>query len=489
MQVLEELFWRVSNPKDELYTSYLSQQEIADIIAPSQANVDLVVQYLSSFDSVTIEPISVIRDFIVAYAPLSVAQEIVGCTYHTFKHEVSGFKTARCLGGYTLPKAVADVVDYVGGVSRFPAIRKAIINPHPDLSLTVTPDVIRNRYKIGKTVGGLSANNTQAVHQFLGQYYSQNDLDEFFFLFSSASKGTKPTIVGPDSGSPGLEASLDIQYVMSVGAQVSTFFWSNVEDNPNVDPFLDWMYALNNATNPPLVNSVSYGDDEEAVTRAYAHNTNVQFQMAGLRGLSILFAAGDSGVGGAGFGCKKFVPDFPADSPYVTAVGGTQLGLLQTGTERVWSLGGGGFSNYFGRPSYQAADVAAYLNNSDVNLPTASKWNSSGRAYPDVSSLANDFVIVIDLKPTPGIGGTSCAAPTFSAIVALLNDARLSKGLASLGFLNPFLYQNPQGFTDITEGSNPGCSTNGFPATTGWDPSSGLGSALYDELITAAVSA
>lgn len=485
---LEELFWKVSNPKDPLYARYLTQEEIAAIIAPSQENVDRVIEFLSSFDSVTIESLPLTRDYIAAYAPIAVAEQIVGCTFYTFEHH-TGFKTARCLNGYTLPADVAEVVDFVSGVSRFPSIRKAIVNPNPDVSLTVTPDVIRNRYNIGSTVGGLSPNNSQAVHQFLGQYYSQTDLEEFFLLFSSVSKGTKPTIIGPDNGAPGLEASLDIEYIMSVGAKIPTVFWSNVEGNPNNDPFLNWMYTINNATNPPLVNSVSYGDDEDAVSRAYAENTNVQFQKAGLRGLSILFAAGDSGVGGSGFGCKQFVPDFPADSPYVTAVGGTQLGLLQLGTERVWSLGGGGFSNYFSRPAYQAEAVNNYLTNSSVNLPTASKWNSTGRGYPDVSSLANDFVIVIDYKPTPGIGGTSCAAPTFSAIVALLNDLRLSKGLASLGFLNPFLYQNPDAFNDITEGSNPGCGTNGFPATTGWDASSGLGSALFDKLSTAALNA
>ena len=61
----------------------------------------------------------------------------------------------------------------------------------------------------------------------------------------------------------------------------------------------------------------------------------------------------------------------------------------------------------------------------------------------------------------------SCAAPTFSGVVALLTDLRLAAGRSGLGYLNPLFYANPGAFNDVTEGSNPGCGTNGFPATKG----------------------
>jgi hypothetical protein len=64
--------------------------------------------------------------------------------------------------------------------------------------------------------------------------------------------------------------------------------------------------------------------------------------------------------------------------------------------------------------------------------------------------------------------GTSCAAPTFSGVISLLNDLRLAAGKSALGFLNPLLYQNPQILTDITAGNNPGCNTDGFEAAPGW---------------------
>ena len=50
-----------------------------------------------------------------------------------------------------------------------------------------------------------------------------------------------------------------------------------------------------------------------------------------------------------------------------------------------------------------------------------------------------------------------------AALIALLNDYRLSVGLPTLGFLNPVLYKRGfAGFNDITEGSNIGCGTEGF---------------------------
>ena len=121
--------------------------------------------------------------------------------------------------------------------------------------------------------------------------------------------------------------------------------------------------------NPPLVHSVSYGNDEVQQTSVqYMDSCNVQFMIAGSMGLSILFASGllpfvytqyldesnyhftnvsgDQGVWGRSGVGATFNPDFPAASPYVTAVGGTDFSTKSTiGAESVWSCGGG--TRYF----------------------------------------------------------------------------------------------------------------------------------------------
>jgi len=76
---------------------------------------------------------------------------------------------------------------------------------------------------------------------------------------------------------------------------------------------------------------------------------------------------------------KTFKPDFPAGSPYVTAVGGTDFLGTSIGEETAWSASGGGFSNHFGIPDFQKELVAKYLASPDADLPAASMWNRTGR--------------------------------------------------------------------------------------------------------------
>lgn len=108
-----------------------------------------------------------------------------------------------------------------------------------------------------------------------------------------------------------------------------------------------------------------------------------------------------------------------------------------------------------------------YLN-SGVELPEYFYYSSTGRATPDgectieplhinkqyiVAALGWNFAVVVG-GAAESVGGTSASAPTFAAIVSLLNDIRLGKKARPLGFLNPFLYQvaakTPGAFWDVT---------------------------------------
>lgn len=147
----------------------------------------------------------------------------------------------------------------------------------------------------------------------------------------------------------------------------------------------------------------------------------------------------------------------------MTAVGAT------TGfnPETAASLSSGGFSNVFATPSFQSADVEAYIET--LGDEYKGLYNASGRGFPDVSTQGEYFVIGHD-GTYMLVSGTSCSSPTFASMIALINDALLSAGKSRLGWLNPFLYSSAGAFNDITSGSNPGCGTSGFPAAVGWDP-------------------
>lgn len=143
---------------------------------------------------------------------------------------------------------------------------------------------------------------------------------------------------------------------------------------------------------------------------------------------------------------------------------------------------GGGFSNVFEIPSYQADAVGAYLKNYPPPY-NSSVYNNSGvaRAYPDIAALGLKIATVW-LGDIYGIGGTSASTPIVAGLITLLNEARLEAGKGPIGFLNPTLYAHPEMFNDITVGGNPGCGTDGFKAAPGWDPVTGMGTPIFPKM-------
>lgn len=146
------------------------------------------------------------------------------------------------------------------------------------------------------------------------------------------------------------------------------------------------------------------------------------------------------------------MPAFPAACPYVTSVGGT----TGTSPESAVSFSSGGFSDTWARPSWQEDAVSTYLN------ILGDKWdgyyNKTGRGFPDVAAQGQDFNVV-DKGRNAGVSGTSASAPTFAAVIALLNALRIDAGKKPLGFLNPFIYSSGyKGLNDITNGGSSGCT-------------------------------
>ena len=124
---------------------------------------------------------------------------------------------------------------------------------------------------------------------------------------------------------------------------------------------------------------------------------------------------------------------------------------------------GGGYSNVFPRPEWQAAVVT-----------------QSGRGVPDVAANADPetgYNVLVDGHQEVA-GGTSAAAPLWAGLIALLNQ-KLNRRLE---FVNPFLYSIDQtsGFRDINLGNN-----GAYTATYGWDPCTGNGTPMGAQLLQA----
>jgi tripeptidyl-peptidase-1 len=386
---------------------------------------------------------------------------------------------------------VARHVDFVAPTVHFPAVRTQRVRIPEAGDFLNTPPVLAQLYQVPNGTANVSPNNLQGFASFLQQYWAPSDLQEFFKLFLNQSVGQSPAqSFGPnDPSQTGTEAELDVQYIMGMGVGVPTwaYYTPGTAPNPNNEPFLAWLLFLAQQSTIPAVLSVSYGEDEKSVGLDYGGRVNAEFQKVGLRGTSIMFAAGDDGAGGNCSSSGRFTPDFPSGSPWVTAVGGTtggNPGSVPTG-ETADGISGGGFSDYWPQPAWQSDAVAYYLKNAPA-LPGQQYFNATGRGYPDVAAQSEGFVVVQDGFPLPGVGGTSCASPTFSGIIALLNDLRIQQGKSTLGFLNPLLYKiapaNVNSFNDVTSGTNEGCNGDGFTAYNNWDPVTGWGSPNYSML-------
>eukprot|EP01084_Bolivina_argentea_P295414 508593_1 len=468
-------------------------EEIHEITKPTDETTAIVKNWLvkSGVDYTKIENATPNGDFLRVRTTIEFAEELLECEYYDYTNKIyPNALVARVdhESYYHVPSLVSDHLDFVSPTHRFPSpMRINASNYNNDLSPDAanTPAVLRELYAVGSTTGKAS-NNIQGVAQFLEQYYSSNDVNIFWKRYDVPA--TNITNVPSDQPSGhGAEAELDIQYITSLGEMIPTQVWYTPGRAPNNkanEPFLTWLTDVESASNPPVLFSVSYGEDEKSVGMDYASRVNTEFAKLGTNGTSFLFASGDSGAGGNCTGSKgRECPNYPTGSPYVTSVGGTR----NTKPEIAWSGSGGGFSDYWPTQSWQQAAVTAYFTTAANKLPAQAKWNQTGRGYPDVAAQSVDFTIIDGGVPI-GVSGTSCATPTAGGIFSLLNDLRLQKNMAPLGFLNPFIYEtaakDATAFNDIIAGQNTGCGGEGFPAVKAWDAVTGYGTPDYAKLAT-----
>jgi subtilase family serine protease len=325
-----------------------------------------------------------------------------------------------------------------------------------------------------------------------------------------------------------LETALDVEWAHSIAPGANII---NVTTNPaetlGVQGFPTMMNAEQYIVDHHLANVISQSfasaEDAFASTQSLLDLRHA-FTSAAAAGITVLGSSGDGGTANSSFTPVKNPTTFPfptvewpASDPLVTGVGGTYLCTdpvtgtsvdvtdppancqNQTNREVGWIASGGGFSHVFARPAYQDA------------LPTGSTPIGTMRGVPDVAYQASSRtgVLVYDTAPgdaqsglgCPGgnpcssgwyvVGGTSSSCPQWAAMVAIA-DQIAGHGL---GLINDKLYALASGsdygtyFYDVTTGNNQADpSVPGYPATTGWDPVTGLGTPNAAALLPALAS-
>ncbi|KAF9323679.1 hypothetical protein BG006_001243 [Podila minutissima] len=145
-------------------------------------------------------------------------------------------------------------------------------------------------------------------------------------------------------------------------------------------------YSIEVQAAVPQTLVIGHAANEQTVPKDYAEKVCSGFAQLGAKGVTVIVASGDDGVGAGD--CRTtilFQPMFPASCPFVTTVEATR----GVAPEVEASFSGGGFSRYFDQPPYQSSAVSSYL--AKQGSQSAGLFNRAGRAYPDVAVLANGY--------------------------------------------------------------------------------------------------
>lgn len=346
----------------------------------------------------------------------------------------------------------------------------------------------RNAYAPGVSLLGTG----QMVGLFEADSYYGVDITNYERIAGLPNVPLLNVRVDGGGGSPGAnngEVALDIEMAISMAPGLSGVVVFEAPNN-----VADWLDILDYMASS---NQIKQFSSSWGYTGGENPNTSFDsvFQTMAAQGQTFFQASGD--------GDAWVNPIWtPADSPYVTSVGGTELTMNGAGAsynaETVWNSGyssngvwspngdgywgsGGGSSRVYSIPSWQQS-AAAITPNASTNM----------RNIPDVALAADGIWVQYNNGQSAPFMGTSCAAPLWAGYLALVNQQAAANSDPSPGFLNPAIYTLGQGasysscFNDITTGNNTNAQSHGlYTATAGYDLCTGWGTPMGAGLINA----
>lgn len=499
----EALARSVSDPHSTTYGKFLTPNQFRSQFSPAAADVAKVQNWLRSQGfSIIYSPRN--NHYVSAEGSVSQLAAAFGAQFGLYN--VRGQTVRSPTGDVSIPSALAGVIKAVIGLDEsyqfvetyhtvdanappsagfrnapplplfwaepplspyaFPAGFTAIAGTAPWTPKGYTPDQIKSAYGIsgfdgsGQTVAIIDAYASPTILQDVNQWSTNRGLPTMTpaQLVQVVPPGiyNKPQNRKQDPQGWYGEETLDVEAVHGMAPGAKIVYVGAPNDYQDLDS------AMNHVVDQHLAQIVtnSYGFSTELLPPGYILPMEDTLIQAAIEGIGVYFSSGDSGDETVNFGFA--VTDWPASSPWVTAVGGTSLGIgaagtrvLETGwgtssyncdtttlacTRAAWDYGaGGGVSVVFAEPAYQ---ISAGL-------------NLTGRGVPDVAALADPQtgLLVGQTQTFPNgvsydeyrIGGTSVASPIFAGLMALADQ----KAGHAHGFANPLLYDNPAAFYDV----------------------------------------
>ena len=561
----EALAGAVSTPGSPRFHRYVTPDAWIARYAPSKADLAEVLAYLRG-QGLTITDVPKSRLFVVFRG----TAEQLGNAFDVKvqRYRVHGTVLDAPAGAPSLPAAVAGKVRSVrldeGRLLTHPGARKADTGPRPAAKPATalptvtcsdyygqrtatypqaygrtvfptnlcgyTPKQIRSMYGLdtgprgaGQTIGIVDAYASPTILQDVNTYSAQVGepgltRSSYRQLAPAPEQFTDKELCAGPSGWQG-EQTLDVESAHGIAPQAHIVYSGGANCGGGIDIALSRILDARLAT----IVSNSYGNlGEDVGDTVITIGLHQQWQAAA-EGIGLYYSSGDDGDDSVDLGTTAV--DFAASSPWVTAVGGTSVGLDRTGKvvlETGWgdardpvvagpdgSLAygrplpgtfyagaGGGVSSIFPEPAYQRGVVPASL-------------SGGRRTVPDVAALADPYTgFLVGIRPivdddtlatgpfeTQTYGGTSLASPIVAAEVAVTQQVTHTV----VGFANPVLYAvarvAPGVFRDALQARNaalaafsPGLGTDvlvtldrdsSLRTRRGYDEVTGLGSLTF----------
>ena len=577
---LKNLIAAQQNPASPLYHQWLTPEQFAARFGMADSDLNKVQNWLQE-QGFSIDQVARSKNAIHFSGTARQVEQAFSTEMHNYK--INGTQHFAPSTALSVPSAFAPAVQAVRNLDDFRPRAQVLLrkNMHPRGSFTgagstnasnetifFAPGDIRTAYDINPLYNAGITGSGQSI-TIVGESAVQiADLEAFQTNSGLAIKDPTQFLV-PNSGdstingvTPGggdeAESDLDLEWSNAIapGATINFVYTGN---NQNYGAFDAITYAIDQKIGTII--SDSYGECEASLPASTLGNGSLvepaleaAFEQATAQGQTIVAAAGDDGstdcygVGGLTTSQQEALGvDYPASSPYVTGMGGTEISnsnsaystvgsaywesdsgsndivnsVLQYIPEMAWnddasgcgqanclSAGGGGKSILFAKPSWQTG-VAGIPSDGQRDVPDLALYASPN--YPgfllctsdtsewspgQASSCTSGFEDISSGYLT-GAGGTSFDGPIFSGILALINQ---KQGYTTgQGLINPTLYTLASdsatyalAFHDITSGNNDcnagsaNCSSSaGFSAGIGYDQVTGLGSVNATNLATA----
>src|SRR5579883_1695898 len=498
---LAALLAAMYDPQSPQYRQYLTPDQFNQLFAPSASDVQQVVSFLQG-QGLTVK--SVARNNMIIDVSGTVAQ-----VQQAFVTQINNYR----LGSQTfyanasppsLPASISALVTSVGGLDNSvqyrPLYRRALQAKLLSAASTsgLTPQDLLGAYDAASLHSANILGDQQTVALFELDGYSQSDVAQYLQTYNLGTPNISTVQIDGFNGAAGggaIEVELDMEVVAAMAPHASQI----VYEGPNTTQGLNDTYNKIITDNKAQIVSISWGLCEASSGPGELQTLDNMFKQGAAQGITFFAAAGDSGAYDCGD--NNLAVDSPASDPYVTGVGGTtlQLNAGAYSSESVWSNpsdtmrgpkgagSGGGLSNTFAMSSWQSG--AGVLSSYSSNTPCGLPGGQYCREVPDVTAVADPatgYSIYCTITnagcPNTGwmtLGGTSASAPFWAGSAALINQYLRSQNKPTLGYANPTLYKlfnaqqqfSASPFHDVTTGNN-----LFYPATTGYDLASGIGS-------------